>query len=495
MQNKSEAVPATQQTTIASFVINEKIYHGPFYWGKDANGQTHFGFGRGYFVSMVTPDDKTNTWLHNQGFTIGDNYLANRTADVSLLGRLRGTSHISPLIYQNGDTHLSWQGANARMMLSPGLSALKVNAAIGSLSYSTESSTLDIPNANVNVKVSYKNGLWVGTSQLNIPEIVTNHDNRPELNIGNMLLQGNSDVSGNLLSTTITLGADKIQLGNVNYGPLSYDFNAKNIDANAWLKLRELTAQYDALMNANSWEYSLKVAHYHRGWFSSDAQIILSVNRAKPTGFVNRQIHNITRQSELLLIGNQIGSTLPAIVNKGAQFSLQPTPSHGEPQIIQVNASLLFPKVLQAQSLGQLIEKAETHVKVAFLADFVKAVAAHKYPEKNDDDLNTLTSSLLNKWLASGYLNQSNQQYVFALDYSQGKLSINGKVMADAAAGQVPNVTVTTPAGPVNLSTPAVPTTTVPATTTAPAATTTTSTAIAIPAATPAATSTTTAKP
>jgi hypothetical protein len=41
---------------------------------------------------------------------------------------------------------------------------------------------------------------------------------------------------------------------------------------------------------------------------------------------------------------------------------------------------------------------------------------------------------LLNKWVSSGYLSQTNTQYLFGLDYSQGKLSVNGKTMDDNAA-------------------------------------------------------------
>jgi hypothetical protein len=286
----------------------------------------------------------------------------------------------------------------------------------------------------VNVKLLYKNGLWVGSSELKVPQITTSRNNKAEMVIGNLLLRGNSNVSGNLLSTTVTLGADTVQIGSVNYGPLSYDFNAKNVDANAWLKLRDLASQYDALMNANSLNYNLSLKHYHRGWFNSNAQIVLTISRPKPAGLIKQQLNTLARESELLIVGNEISKTLPAIVNKGAQFSLLPTPNHAQPDMFQINASLTFPKVLQAQDIGQLIEKAEAHVKILFLSDLIRTATAHQYPEKSNADVNTTTQTLLDKWVSSGYLSQTDTQYLFGLDYSQGNLSVNGKTMTDNAA-------------------------------------------------------------
>lgn len=478
LQNKGEQVPASEQETVASFVIDETIYHGPFYWGHDANGHAHLGFGRGYFVSVAKPDDKTRAWLKDQGLQSSSvDGWANRTAEVSLLGRIRATSYLAPLTYQNGDTHLNWQGANGKIMLSPGLSNLKGSAVIGALSYNEDHVKLAVPSAKVNLKLRYKDGLWVGSSALNVPQMTTQRDNKAEMTISNLLLQGDSNVSGDLLNTTFTLGVDNLQVGRVNYGPLSYNLDIKNVDANAWLKLRDLAAQYDALMDPSALQYSITMTHYHRGWFCSSGQMILSINRAKPTGLIKRQLHNLAKQPELVLLGNEITKTLPTIVNKGAQFDLQPTPAHTQPQMLQISASVTFPKILSAQDIGQLIEKAESHVKVAFLADLIKTAMAHQYPEKNSDAINVMTQALLNKWTASGYLSQNQQQYVFALDYSQGKLSVNGKTMADAAAtvsSDVPNMVV--PAAPAVIGHPAVssaaPTAVVKATTAAPAPTT-----------------------
>lgn len=434
LQGKGEQLPVSQQDVVASFVIDEKIYHGPFYWGKDAEGKSHFGFGRGYFVSVAQPDETTRQWLQTQGLRSHNNNWEERTAEISLLGQIKATSHVSAIAFKNSDTTLNWQGASTRMVISPGLSNLKANVTIGALSYLQPHAELEVPSANVKVKLRYKDGLWVGSSELNVPQIVTNRDDKAEMTIGNLLLRGNSNVSGNLLSTTVTLGADTLQIGSVEYGPLSYDLNVKNVDANAWLKLRELAAQYDALMNANSLEYNLSIRQYHRGWFKSRAQIVLTISRPKPTGLIKRQLHNLARQSELLMIGNEISKALPAIVNKGAQFSLQPTANHAQPSIFQVNASLTFPKVLQAQDIGQLIEKAEAHIKIAFLADLIKMATARQYPEKNTAAVDATTQDLLNKWVASGYLSQTDTQYLFGLDYLQGKLSVNGKTMADTAA-------------------------------------------------------------
>jgi uncharacterized protein YdgA (DUF945 family) len=435
LQSKDEQQPVSQQQdVIASFVIDEKIYHGPFYWGKDAAGKSHFGFGRGYFVSMAKPDDQTRQWLQAQGLqSIGDNW-EERTAEISLLGQINATSHVSPITFKNSDTTLNWQGASTKMVLSPGLSSLKANVTIGPLSYVQQHAALEVPSAQVKVKLLYKNGLWVGSSELTVPQITTSRNNKAEMAIGNLLLRGNSNVSGNLLSTTVTLGADTVQIGSVNYGPLSYDFNAKNVDANAWLKLRDLASKYNALMNVSSLEYNLRLKHYHRGWFNSNAQIVLTISRPKPAGLIKQQLNTLTRESELLIVGNEISKTLPAIVNKGAQFSLLPTPNHAQPDMFQINASLTFPKVLQAQDIGQLIEKAEAHVKILFLSDLIRTATAHQYPEKSSDEVNTTTQTLLNKWVSSGYLSQTNTQYLFGLDYSQGKLSVNGKTMDDNAA-------------------------------------------------------------
>ncbi len=433
LQSKSEPLAPEEQIVVASFIIDEKIYHGPFYWGKDANGKTHFGFGRGYFVSTANPDPQTRQWLNEQGLnTLAPNW-ETRSAEISLLGRIRTTSHLSALTYKNSNTLLSWQGANSKMMLSPGLSNLKASVNIGDLTYKQDQMLLQIPNANVNAKLRYKNGLWVGSSELQIPQITSRWDDKVKLSLSNLLLQGKSNVSGNLLGSTITFGADTLELGTRNYGPFSYNVDIKNIDANAWLKLRELAAQYDALMNADALQYALRTTQYQRGWFTSNAQIVLTVSRAKPTGLIKRQLHNLTRKSELLLVGNEISKTLPTIINKGAQFSLAPTPGHTEPQMFQLNASLVFPKVLQAKGIGELIEKAESHVKITFLADLVKIMTAHQYPDKNRTDIDNTASNLINKWVASGYLKQNANQYVFSLDYSQGKLSINDKVIADAA--------------------------------------------------------------
>ncbi len=456
LQSKSESLPAAQQDVIARFIIDEKVYHGPFYWGKDANGKSHFGFGRGYFVSMAKPDDSTRQWLRAQGLQSNANNWEDRTAEISLLGEIKATSHVSALSFKNSDTTLSWQGADTKIMLSPGLSSLKANVSIGALSYDKELATLLVPTAHVNVKLNYKDGLWVGSSGLKIPEITTLHSSKAEMNVSNLLLQGNSNVSGSLLSTVITLGAEKMQIGRVDYGPFSYDLNVKNVDADAWLKLRDLASQYDALMDANSLSYSLSAEQYHRGWFSSSAQMVLSISRPKPTGLIKRQLHSLAKQSELLLIGTEIGKTLPTVVNKGAQFSIQPTPAHAEPSMFQLNATLAFPKVLQAEDIGQLIEKAEAHVKILFLADLIKMATAHQSPEKSNDDVTASTQTLLDKWVSSGYLSQNNKQYLFALDYSQGKLSVNGKTMADTAATVVsdsvgavmPSAAVVTPEKP-----------------------------------------------
>lgn len=445
LQSKSEPLPAAEQNTIASFVINEKIYHGPFYWGKDADGKRHFGFGRGYLVSMANPDDQTRQWLAAQGLHATDSNWETRSAEISLLGRIHTSSRVSALTYKNEDTTLSWQGANSKMMLSPGLSNLKATVTIGALSYNEDRFLFEVPSANVNVKLRYKNGLWVGSSELRVPQISTHLDDKVELSLSNLLLQGNSNVSGNLLASTITLGADDLQLGKTDYGPFSYNLDIKNVDANAWLKLRDLAAQYDALMNADALQYNLSLTHYKRGWFSSNAQMVLTISRAKPTGLIKRQLHSLAKKSELLLVGNEISKTLPTIINKGAQFNLQPTPAHAEPQMFQVNASLTFPKVLQAQDIGELIEKAESHIKITFLADLIKMITAHQYPEKNSADIDATAQNLINKWVASGYLNQSNNQYLFSLDYSQGKLSINGKTIADAAqtvSNDVPGMVV-----------------------------------------------------
>ena len=434
LQGKGEQQSVSQEDVIASFVIDEKIYHGPFYWGKDAAGKSHFGFGRGYFVSEAKPDDKTRQWLQAEGLqSTGANW-EERTAEISLLGQIDATSHMSAIAFKNSDATLNWEGASTKMVISPGLTSLKANVTIGPLSYMQQHSLLEVPSANVNVKLRYKNGLWVGSSELKVPQITTSQNNKAEMAIGNLLLHGNSNVSGNLLSTTVTLGADTVQIGSVNYGPLSYDFNAKNIDANAWLRLRDLASQYDALMNANSLVYNLSLKHYHRGWFNSNAQMVLTISRPKPIGLIKQQLNTLTRQSELLIVGNEISKTLPAIVNKGAQFSLQPTPNHAQPDIFQVNASLTFPKVLQPQDIGQLIEKAEAHVKILFLSDLIRTATAHQYPDKSNDDVNASTQTLLNKWVSSGYLNQTDTQYLFSLDYSQGNLSVNGKTMADDAA-------------------------------------------------------------
>ncbi len=434
LQGKGEQLPVSQEDVVASFVIDEKIYHGPFYWGKDAAGKSHFGFGRGYFVSMAKPDDKTRQWLQAQGFqSTGANW-EERTAEISLLGKINATSQVSPITFKNSDTTLNWQGASTKMVLSPGLSSLKANVTIGPLSYMQQHAELEVPSAHVSVKLLYKNGLWVGSSELTVPQITTSRNNKAEMAISNLLLRGNSNVSGNLLSTTVTLGADTVQIGSVNYGPLSYDFNAKNIDANAWLKLKDLASQYDALMSANSLDYNLSLKHYHRGWFNSNAQIVLTISRPKPAGIIKQQLNTLTRESELLIVGNEINKTLPAIVNKGAQFSLLPTPNHAQPDLFQINASLTFPKVLQAQDIGQLIEKAEAHVKILFLSDLIRTATAYQYPEKSNDDVNTTTQTLLDKWVSSGYLSQTDTQYLFGLDYSQGNLSVNGKTMTDNAA-------------------------------------------------------------
>jgi uncharacterized protein YdgA (DUF945 family) len=434
LQSKSEQLSVSQEDVIASFVIDEKIYHGPFYWGKDAAGKSHFGFGRGYFVSMAKPDDKTRQWLQVQGLqSTGANW-EERTAEISLLGQINATSQVSPIIFKNNDTTLNWQGASTKMVLSPGLSSFKANVTIGPLSYVQQHAELEVPSAHVNVKLLYKNGLWVGSSELTVPQITTRRNDKAEMAIGNLLLRGNSNVSGNLLSTTVTLGADTVQIGSINYGPLSYDFNAKNIDANAWLKLRDLASQYDTLMRVNSLDYNLSLKRYHRGWFNSNAQIVLTISRPKPVGLIKQQLNTLTKDSELLIVGNEISKTLPAIVNKGAQFSLLPTPNHAQPSMFQINASLTFPKVLQAQDIGQLVEKAEAHVKILFLSDLIRTATAHQYPEKNNDEVNTTTQTLLNKWVSSGYLRQTETQYLFGLDYSQGKLSVNGKPMDDNAA-------------------------------------------------------------
>ncbi|MCD6045108.1 MAG: hypothetical protein K0R48_271 [Gammaproteobacteria bacterium] len=434
LQGKGEPLPVAQQDVVASFVIDEKIYHGPFYWGKDAGGKSHFGFGRGYFVSMISPNEQTRQWLQAQGLRSQSNNWEERSAEISLLGRIRATSYISALNFKNSDTTLNWQGAKTKMTLSPGLNNLKANVTIGALSYDQKQSRLEIPSANVNVKLRYKTGLWVGSSELKVPQITTNRNDKAELTLNNFLLQGNSNVSGNLLSTTVTLAADSMQMGAVDYGPFSYNLNMQNVDATAWLKLKDLASQYDTLMNANSLQYNLNLTQYHRGWFRSNAQIVLTISRPKPTGLIQGQLHNLSRQSELLILGNEISKTLPAVVNKGAQFSLQPTPGHAQPSMLQIDASLTFPKVLQAEDIGQLIEKAEAHINVLFLADLIKMATEHQYPEKTSADVNATTEALLNKWVASGYLSRSDAQYLFSLDYSQGKLSLNGKTMADTAA-------------------------------------------------------------
>ncbi len=450
---KSESINNSQQQVIASFNVEEKIYHGPFYWGADADGKNHFGFGRGYFVSIANPDETTEHWLRNQGFESNGDYWASRNIAVSLLGRIHATGNLPGVTYKSDDTLINWQGAQTKMALSPGLSNLRAEVSLRKLSYTKGNSELEIPKAHVDMKLRYKNGLWVGNSDLNIPEVSASSNQKAMFALNNLSLKGDSSLNGNLLNSLITLSADKAQIGSLNYAPFSYNLDIKNVDANAWLKLRDLTAQYDALMNADKLQYSAKLVHYHRGWFSSDAQMQISISRAKPTGLITRQLHSLAKQPELLLISSEITKTLPEIVNKGASFTLKPSDAAAAAnmQKASIDASLTFPKTLQSQDLGQLIRQAESHIQINFMASTLKTLAEHRQANQDPNAADQMTQQLLASWVSAGYLKQDHEHYIFALNYSQGKLSVNGKTIGDA-----PGMTAALPAAVPTVVVPAV---------------------------------------
>lgn len=249
------AIPSTQEKTV-NILLKSQIHHGPFMFAQTVEGSKRVLFGLGYVNFTVYPQD-----IENIGDSIDLARLATLVKDqplfrvanlVTWIGNDHITFQTAAVSHNDESGKIDWNGVSGKINLSshrPRFSAEIISSPlsfVGKEGQNVETKAITVSM----VHQQDDNGLWVGTSDVNLPLLHIKHANGEKLELVDAKLDVHTHSQKDLFAGDINANFGSLTHNERNYGPMNLTMNLDHLDAKALSAIAQYQASADQNYNA-----------------------------------------------------------------------------------------------------------------------------------------------------------------------------------------------------------------------------------------------------
>lgn len=157
----------------------------------------------------------------------------------------------------SNNSHVSFGSVNAYLWHSPFTDKVKGRFVIVDLNITGKTVSLTLPNTALQFDLKKDaNGLWIGSHDLSLTQIVLRDANNESISINGIKTDGNAEESGNLLNADKHVSVQELQVDHDSFGPIYLEVSAHQINAEAISNL--FSAYQDISQNGELYQSQLK---------------------------------------------------------------------------------------------------------------------------------------------------------------------------------------------------------------------------------------------
>jgi uncharacterized protein YdgA (DUF945 family) len=411
--------PKLKPSKLLTFKMPIKVAHGPFIFGMNSPI-----FGAGFASSKLDiPQEYKKQYesLFSQNST-------KPTLNVTLFIHYFGSSDFSleipkfTLIPKKRKAQFEWLGLKSVASMSSGHDQVSGNLIVNGMKFTNKRSNATVAKFTSNYDLrKNENGLWLGKANFDFPSMEVTKGGQKRLQVVNFKMSSDSDVAEGLFSSNMKTSLDKVVIDGKDYGPGVIDISLTNLDATVLAEINQILSQ---MGNAPEQERKMML-------FRLMPQI--------PKLVANGAVLEISKMSFAMPQGKIDANakvSLPKGAKKNPLMMLQQ---------IEATADIQVPISLVKETMKGIVRqqlKKQQMMQSAIVNQMQQQIPQdnsnpqQQQPIDIDTQVNTTVSQRLAQLIQSGIITQQGQNYSVVMNFSNGKLTINGKPFTPSMIGR-----------------------------------------------------------
>lgn len=418
------------------FTFHHIIKHGPLLF---ENNKMHWGYALSQGRFEVDSDIKQQlSSLLPAGQTLPQ---LKTHALFTLAGGVNVTLAVPAFtLEKKGEGTFAWEGMTATWNYSRGMNKMNGDLLLDKLHITTPMMQLQQDKVSVTYDQRQAEGLWVGTADMNYPQLQVMVNGQPRLSVKNFTLQSESNIAQKLLGMTLNLTVDKWQFEDALYGPGKFVLAINKLDAATLIKIKDqLEAADDASMSQQQRQLMLmSMLPMLPALLDKGAEVqVHTLNLTTPEGLLRAN----AKVTLMPPADNAPAKGMFAMIKRvQAQANLEVPAALVKKYLHSSSRSAIARqqriKAIMAKHKQQAQQKQNQAVAANSTAAQTPAAVPQPVtltPAQIDQQAAEQTQQKIAKWLSGGLLIQEGEIYKVNIKFNNGQLIVNGKDMSAGA--------------------------------------------------------------
>lgn len=246
VETDSNGQPTTMPAQDYQMEMPVNIYHGPIIV---ANKQIKFGMG--YALSDIPFPSEYNKDFEKSftpesvkpqlNLSIFINYLNKSTVGLNL--------PTFKLISKKGDGQFDWLGMNSTTYMSSGMKKVNGDIAIAGMTFNAPDTRVTMGKMTSDYNLHNSSvGIYIGDASFSLPRVEVIVKEQKMFELDDLAMSSDSDIDDSLFNMHFNMSLKSLFANNQNYGPGSFEFAIRNLDADV---LGRLNSQAIAMQNGS----------------------------------------------------------------------------------------------------------------------------------------------------------------------------------------------------------------------------------------------------
>jgi len=390
-----------------SVVLEHEIRHGPFVQLKDKDYKD-------WLFALAAIHSKLFLTKENKEILIselGQTELFNLKGEITIEGVVHVALQGRPLTLKEADgkERMFWKGMQGKWQLSRDMKYLQGELLLPGFDFDWDGARYYGEEIAFKIdRFRTPEGLWLGKGTLGMQRLTIKEDQEPSpyLSIAGLLAGSVSDTENGMLDSATNLRIEQIKYAGKTYGPINCAMTVKNIEtyvAKIFLELVKKVSLSTEQGQQVDYKQVLK-------------GLIPELLKTRPEITVEgMSVH--TDQGDIKgFLNFAIGGPQANDINHPAQII----------QSIAAKTNITFPKVFLRDVLTAQYTSNARAIKMVEAQQQGKTVTDEEITQQVSKDVDASITAEL----AKGTLIEKDQNYVVEIQFQQGKLTINGKLIA-----------------------------------------------------------------
>lgn len=387
------------QSPQLSIILEHEIRHGPFVQLKDGNY-------REWLFALAALHSKLFLTEENKKILVselGDTELLTLQGQITIEGAVHLTIAGKALkLKETAKEHVFWKGVRGQWHLSRDMKHLQGEVVMPGFDFDWENLHYYADDLTFKTeRFKTPESLWLGKGTLSVQKLgVRDSENASRLILSGLVAGGVMDTEGGMIDSSATLRVEQLKYLGKQYGPMHYALTLKNVESRVAKGFVEIIHKMQ-LAEQNQQQVYLKEM----------LALVPDLLKTRPEfNLEDMSVH--TEQGDVKgFLNFAIGGPQASDVNHLTQIV----------QSMAANAQLTFPKVFLHDFL--------THHYMTRAVSVNLLQKEKKTSQQITEQVQQEVEANISKQLIEGTLTERDNNYAVEIQFQQGKLMMNGKIV------------------------------------------------------------------